>query len=462
MSRLARATASAGGGRHEVLIPVVEVALGAGAAYTAEFGPDVDFDAQGAPSHSADPVESGCLVRVMARAELPPPHPAGLDPVIAELNDIGLYQAGQTGWAALRRCGQKRGGWLAARSVSLGVANPGDVTGLDPANARSAELGLALALALGRAASPLPEVIATGALDAGGRDPQIPVLPIAHLDRKLALIAAEFRQPGAAPVPPLLLVPCTEPDGTPVETRHGAALAALQRLGIRIQPVATLAEALAHLRARQLARHPAERLVKAAGATALALALAAGGGWVWVNQPITAHFLPVTLPEGTAAPTPLRVRLDASGRPEALTDCPAHPATTNRLATGESLAIRFATTPHGPAQWLGTRAAVVAVGSATGVKVPMTGSAIPGSFPPEMAQSFIIDIVDPAQDNLLAILLRPGRSFDLAALEARLQARLGGLDPAVRLSAAENLLRTLAPGILLYRFTTTGQEPACG
>lgn len=428
---------------HEVLIPVVGVDDHA-------FQPGVG---------TAEGSEAGSLVRVVARPDMPPPHPAGLDPVIAELNDVGLYQAGQTAWAALRRCGQKRSGWLAAQSVSLGVANPGDVNGLAPANAHSAELGLALALALQRAGSPLHEVIATGALDPGGRDPLVPVLPIAHLDRKLELIAAEFRQPGAAPVPPLLLLPSKEPDGTPVERRHAAALKALRRRGIQAEPVATLAEALIRVRAQQLARHPGERLVKAVVALAVVLGFALAGGLVWLNRPIEAQFLPVTLPDGRVAQTPLRVRLGAEGLPEALTECEA--GTAARLATGEALAIRFATAAHGPSRWLGTQAAVVAVGSATGVKVLPATTAIPGGFVPGTAQSFIADIVDPAQENLLAILLRPGRAFDPAALEARLQARLAGLDPAVRLSAAENLLRTQAPGILVHRFTTTGQTPPC-
>lgn len=416
------------GVNHEVLIPVV----GAG---------------------------GGALLRAVARNERPPTHPAGLDPVISELNDHGLYQVGLTAWAALRRCGQRRSGWLAARETSLGVANPGDVPGLTQTNARSAELGLALALALQRADSPLREVIATGALDSGGNDRAVPILPVAHLDQKLKLIAAEFRQPGAAPVPPMLLLPRLEPDGTPVEIRHADALAELARLGIAVRVVDTLTDALSLISAQRLARHPAETLMKRSAALVLLVGIALAGGWTWLARPIEARFVPVTLPDGATAITPLRVRPGAQGIPEALHGCPAGPAT--RLATGEALAIRFVTAPHAPSRWLGMQAAVVAVGSVTGVKVLPLSPILPADHTPGDVSGFIAEIADPAQENLLAILLRPGRPFDLAALEARLRERVGPLDPAVRLSVAENLLRTMAPGALIHRFTTTGALVPC-
>lgn len=400
----------------------------------------------------------GALLRVVARNERPPPHPSGLDPVISELMDNGLYSAGQTAWAALRRCGQRRSGWLAAREAFLGVVNPGDLPGLTPVNARSAELGLALALALQRANSPLREVIATGALDTGGGNRDVAVTPVAHIEQKLKLIASEFRQPGAAPVPPLLLLPCYEPDGTLVETRHADILAELARFGIKVQFVETLRQALEHVSAQRLARHPAERAVKLASGLLALLAFAATSAWLWFQQPIEARFLPVTLSDGTTSATPLRVSLSsAEGVPEALEGCPVGPAA--RIATGEALALRFSTAPHTPSRWFGTHAAVVVVGSETGVKI--VPAIEPSGFEPDTAQGFIARVIDPPEENLLAVLMRPARPFDLAHLEAQLRDRIDPLDPAVRLRAAENLLPTMARGVLFHRFTSTGGTAPC-
>ncbi len=401
----------------------------------------------------------GTLVRVVARHEQPPAHPAGLDPVISELVEHGLYQAGQTAWAALRRCGQRRGGWLAGPGVSLSLANPGDLVGLSPANARSAELGLALALALQRAGAPLHEVLATGMLDSGSSDPAVPVRPVAHLESKLALIATEFRQAGAAPVPSLLLLPRTDPDGTLVESRYAEPLAELARLGIRTRVVDSLADALTQIAARRMARHPAETALKTLAVLGLLICVATAGAWQWLNQPIEAWFVPVARLDGTTVVTPLRARVGGPGLPEILPGCVAGPAT--RLASGEMLAIRFVTAPQSPTRWLGTQAAVVAVGSASGVKVLPLPSDVAGGFAAGDIQGFVAEIIDPAQENLLAILLQPGRAFDLTALETRLRARIDPLAPAVRLSAASNLLATMAPGVLIHRFTSTGDTPPC-
>ena len=401
----------------------------------------------------------GALVRVIARHEAPPAHPAGLDPVISELIEHGLYQAGQVAWAALRRCGQRRGGWLASSGAYISVANPGDFGGLSPANARSAELGLALALALQRAGSPLREVLATGMLDPGSHDPSVPVRPIAHLQGKLDVIAAEFRQAGAAPAPSLLLLPRTDPDGTPVETRYAERLDELAKMGIRTRVVDTLAEALVLVAARRMARHPAETAVKTVAALVLLIGLAVAGAWQFLTLPIDASFTPVARLDGTTLITPLRARMGAQGNPEVLPACAAGPAT--RLATGEMLAIRFVTAPQAPTRWLGIQAAVVAVGSISGVKVLPLPLGVLAGFVPGETQGFVAEVIDPAQENLLAILLQPGRAFDLTSLESHLRARIDPLDPAVRLSAASNLLRTMAPGVLFHRFTSTGDVPPC-
>lgn len=401
--------------------------------------------------------QDGALARIRADGEDPLPHPARLDPAISELIEHGLYQAGQQAVAALRRTPQRRGGWLPAPRGTLSLSNPGDVIGLADANSASSELGLALALAAFRAQGAGRGLIATGAL-APGEGGAVPVRPVHHLGAKLALVARHFRQPGAAPPPPICLVPETDSDGCPVAEACAPEVRELADLGIVVTPVATLEAALAVAGLRRAAPHPADRRLRGWAAAAMS-GLALGAALFWaVSRPVSAVFLPAALDDGSLRATPFAASL-VEGRLEPRQDCLVDGMPLMR--NGEVVALRMETRAGAGAlgvldRWLGVHAVVVGVGSESGVKVlPLPASAGPREDP---VQSVLVPVTGPAEDNLLVVLFRRARPFDRDRLEADLRQRLDGLGSHERIAAAANNLETRAPGLLVYRFRNAAEE----
>lgn len=406
----------------------------------------------------------GALARVLADADQQPPNPARLDPAISELLEHGLYQAGQQAVAALRRCRQRRRGWLGPRSGALAVANPGDLLGLAAANAASAELGLALALALFRAQPRMRAVLATGTLAPGDPDPLVPVRPVYHLGAKLAQIERHFRQAGGAPPPRLCLVPVTDPDGTAVIERYAAAIAMLVELGITVQPVATLAEALDRAGARDLAPRPAERVLHWGLAGGTALVLLGVVATLWLGRPLPLDFASASLADGHIVLTPLRARWHPDTGLRPLPECRPGAGALPMYRNGEVVALRLKL--PGDVSWVdaavGHYAVVVGIGSESGVKVlPLSPDRSDVPLMPGVVQGVLIPVTGPEEDNLFAVLVRRGRPFDRAALQQQLGAHLEGLRPFERISAASNWVERHVPGVLAYRFRNSTQELPC-
>ena len=406
----------------------------------------------------------GALGRVLADADLPPPHPARLDPAISELLEHGLYQAGQQAVAALRRHRQRRRGWLGARIGALAVANPGDFLGLTAANAGSAELGLALALALFRAQSRTLSILATGTLAPGDPDPRVPVQPVHHLGAKLAHIDRHFRQAGGSPPPRWCLVPTVDPDGAVVSERYAIAIAALAELGITVQPVATLAEALDLIGARDLAPRPAERFLRWSLGTSAAVVSLGVVAMFWVERPLPLDFVPASLPGGQVALTPMRAYWHPERELQPLPECRLGAGSLPLYRNGEvvALRVRLPETGNGLERLMGHYAVLVGVGSASGVKVlPLRPDRSDAALVPGAIQAVLVPVAGPEEDNLLAVLVRRARPFDRDVLHGQLGIHLEGLGPEERISAAGNWLESYAPGVLTYRFRNTTQEVPC-
>lgn len=402
--------------------------------------------------------DRGALARVLADTLQPPPHPARLDPVISELLEHGLYQAGQQAVAALRRCRQRRLGLLGGPSGALSIVNPGDTIGLASDNAASAELGLALALALLRSRSPVHAVLATGALDPGSDDARVPVRPIHHLDAKLALIERHFRRAGVAHPPARCLVPECEPDGTPVAERHAPAIRALATLGIRVQPVATLAAALTRLQATTLAARNAERWLRRSAAGIGAAAVLALAAQQWLSRPLPVAFVPYALDDGRVVMTPFRGRWQSGGTMYLLGHCTEGPGMPV-YGNGEVLALRIhlGGDRFGLDHRLGYHAALVGIGSHSGVKVLPFPDFAATTLHPDDPPGLLLPVLGPDEDNLIAVLVRRLRPFDRDALQQSLRARLDPLNTDERISAARNLLEQEAPGVITYLFRNTGR-----
>ena len=408
--------------------------------------------------------QTGALGRVLADADLPPPHPARLDPVISELLEHGLYQAGQQALAGLRRYRQRSRGWFRGRSGALSVANPGDLLGLAPANANSAELGLALALALFRAQARTAVVLATGALDSGESDPRVPVRPIHHLGAKLAHIERHFRQAGGSAPPKLCLVPTTDPDGVPVTERHSAAIQALAELGIGVRPVATLAEALECIGARDRAPHPAERTLRWSAGLVVGAAVGLLAAVLYLDRPLPLAFAPASLADGRVALTPLRAHWSTQTGLSPLPNCSPGTGGLPVYRSGDVVALRLVWPDSGIGadRWLGYFGVVVGVGAISGVKVlPLQPDRTDSPLMPGTVHGVLVPVVDPEEDNLLAILVRRARPFDREQLQRQLGGHLDGLRPSEQISAASNWLERQAPGVLTYRFRNTAQEASC-
>ena len=401
--------------------------------------------------------EGGAVARVAADGELAAPHPAHLDRSLVELLENGLYQAGQQAKAAIRLLALPGRGWLARSSEALHVVNPGDIVGLSAENASSAELGLALALVLFQSQAEPRAVIASGALDLGGATRDIRVLPIHHLAGKLRLVARHFSQPGSAPAPKNFIVPTHDPDGASVVDRYQPEIQALSALSIEVRCVWTLADAAQIVGARRRAQSRTERGLRRMLAAVAGIIVVAVAARYWFNAPIPLSFTPVASAEGSVIATPAR-SVPRTSPMELLRPCRAGddlPA----FSVGEYIAVRLRTgSLHGLGTWLGGYQHVLVSVSGSGVKVLPPPSTVPVA--PGADVGYLLEVREPQEETLLVWLAKRGSPFDPAGLEAHLRRQLQPLQPGERISAARNLLKSAAPGVLLYSFRSVSPE-AC-
>ncbi|MEQ8965402.1 MAG: hypothetical protein RID91_06230 [Azospirillaceae bacterium] len=414
---------------------------------------------------------------VLARLRLEPRRAAaapGLLPEIAELDDVALYPAGQAGLGALSALGlTRRPGWLGALTpgqrlpFTTTVVNAAEVTGLGAENSRSAELGLALGMALYQAQARPRGVIATGALELTGAPDGAPrVAPVGGLAAKFDLVARLCRQDGGrAALPDLFFVPALTEDGAPVAEAFAERIDRLAtEAGVTVVPVADLAEATAHLGATAIApgpRRAAARRLGAAAALVLFLAGAASIGhaaWQGLRDaPLDLAFAPVTV-EGASLATPARAAADLTVQPpcRAPTDGAAHPV-------DEWLLVKVRIADPAPlAAWLfdAYHHALVAVSQSGGLKV-FTGEALQGRAGAALEFGYRIPIAAPPGDELLLVVARRGRPIDGERLRTALADHLARVPDEERLNAALNRLVARMPGTLAYFFESVEGDAPC-
>lgn len=391
------------------------------------------------------------------------------DPIAMPLRPLGLYRAGLAAVNAARRV-RARPPRLALtqrlRRVDpldghrLYAVAPRGVTEGD-----SAGLGLALALLLADQPAGAP-VIATGALGASlmrAQRTDVAVVPVAAIPDKLRLLH-DLAQRGALDTGgsgrTLILLPAEGFDGQAPDI--APSVAALNDLGFDVRPVASLGEALRHLRL------PPARLQ---GADIAALAGIAG---------LTFALLSVTLSQSALrAAVPLRFEAPRPGmaqRPFVL--CPKtgamvgfHDDTLTALAPPDTAIGWRAVIGEAPptTAWLGFDRAHVAqmlIFERTGVQV-MVPSDAGGvvTFRPGEEWRWGWRIDEAVEAGALLLLARWGRAFDADALRERLTAAFPELarPEAGRFDVGQIAARArrLAPGGLVFFFRTSEEAQQC-
>jgi len=404
----------------------------------------------------------GSVLRVLATPDIPGLHPAHLDPRISDLLELGLYGAGQQAIAALRLCRQRRGGILSAPTLAVSVANPGDAAGLSPKNASSAELGLLLALAIGRSSATQRDVVATGRIlmADGGSEPQVGAVHGLH-EKFLSLLKLA-QEPGAAALPKIMFCPLVDPDGTPVATRYGSEIDALSAVGASVFPVATVRAALDSLGAETLVRHRSESRLRVLAVTVGGLVAICAAVTTLVLSPVPIRFLPVASDEGLVHMSPVRVLASAVDAHRHAIGEPCQIDLQPAYLIGDGIGIRFASqTPDRITELTGLHAAILIVGAQSGVKALPLPLVAKESLLHDASGKFLANVVTPVEDNLLVILVRRIRPFDLDDLQREVSTRIAPLDPSVRLRAAANMFAHDGMGALQYRFRSTDDFKKC-
>ncbi len=270
-------------------------------------------------SHSGRREGAICEIRASRNAR-PTERRGGLHPVIAPLAEVRLAAPGQRALDAVRRLPLPPRRWLSDLRLTrpqpaLSQLSPLDVRqaqGLDPANAKSAELGLATALALLERGGAGKTFFATGTLD--GRPGAVAgnngaVGPVAGLTQKFAAIAdwLESHRIGAWGRSAVVLVPPVTEDGRTLVEAHAEDLDALRTraaaagVSVDIRPTDSLAAATRGLGAT---RPPLGRREWAAR-SGLVAALVAAAVLVSAAQPMPVAPAPVQLLDTPPAPSPV-------------------------------------------------------------------------------------------------------------------------------------------------------------
>jgi hypothetical protein len=401
------------------------------------------------------------LARIVADGGLPAPHPAKLEPEISELLNVGLYSAGQMARAAVRRL--RRRYWPRPHTAALSVANPGELFGLAEENARSAELGLALALLLFQSQASTRCVLATGSVSSvdGGK---VSVLPVNHLHRKFATVEKHYLQIDIARPPVLMLVPETDPDGNGVAKRYAPEIERLAALGIAVQPVSDLSEAAERIDALRPAWPTGARATVATALAALLLVGLASAAIRALSVPIPLAFTDALLVEGgTIQQAPFRATRQPEGTWVSRPPC----STKDGLpAYRPNDQVMFAARAGDRMDWIGQLSGLyitlVAVTPGSIIKV-MPINAADRAYAPGEPIFWAWPLTKPSEPGpiLIAVLAQRLGPLDRDQLAKNLHSQLKLLEPAERLNGAQRYLEQIAPGAMFYYLREIGENEQC-
>jgi hypothetical protein len=421
------------------------------------------------------PLYGGSIARVRCGGVPPASHPAKLVPEIAHLLDNGLYAAGlkalgatalvrsKTHWRHLWQ-------WLTRHRPPgvLWVVNATEVAGLSQENAASAELGLAIVQLMLVNSSRMSRVIATGKLPSLQATPatqvDLPIEPVGGIGEKFEAVIRAFRgRTDLPPAPTLFLVPEHLPTGEHVADVHGAKIARLQsELGIAVQPVATLGEAMRAVGAG----HPATRFADRLAFTTLGLGASglvlAGAAWWVLTIPVDVQFVPVPFPTIDRS-TPIREAIDGK------VDVPclgARGVPEFRASDRIHFAAMFGDPGHWYAGLFGIRHALVTRSERDGVSV-FVDDALPvdGRFRQAVGEGDVVGYEfhvdrDPGR-QVIAIVAQRGWAIDGPSLRRNITELLEQIPEAERTNALLNYLAARFPHMQIYQFETVGDGQAC-
>jgi hypothetical protein len=436
--------------------------------------------------------DAGRIARVQADSTSATRNPAGLKPQIAELADWQLYEAGAIALGAIKRLSLKPRGFapfqrLTRTSVSglLTVTNGPDLLGLTAENARSAELGLALALLMHASQIRDRLVIATGCLsrDAapGIATRDVAVLPVGEMKRKIAVLeeALELQKGSAYTRRIVFFVPSVTPEGAPTTAKHAAEFQHLtdayrqQGVEIEVCPVGTLREAAAKLQIEGTVATTADRVLVACLIAALITMGAAGLMYRWVTAPLHLAFGNIELTSGVSVASPMRAVFDIGKKTFVMRPTCFGAQRIPIYRAGESLVFR-AIMRNGSLLGrglLGYHYVVISVSEQSGLKVfpaetfrhpvSLTEHATARPLDVSWQLTAVIPVDAPGEKNKLIILARRLQPFDSAALRHDLEAALEGRPASQRINTVVAQLAGYVPGYLDYSFLSADGDVAC-
>lgn len=431
------------------------------------------------------------LIEVRADDIPPPSNDEGFDPQLAKLFGWGtLYQSGATAMSAVRRLrlgsvGVGRLRMLRGQPIPgyLSLQNAADIAGLDPANSRSAELGLALALIAYCGQSQATAIAATGQLETTARlgqavDRSVKVEPVGRLAAKIAAVAdnVEAQALGARTGRLCFYLPARTEDGAETLVAYAGELERLRRVcalqggTLDVCPVETLNDAVVHLGIRGIQPTPADRMI----ATGLGVGALALIGWVawasFVNAPMRLVFEDIVLADGNKVHSPLRATFEQERGAFVMSPACLGPQATPVYRSGEMLVLRAAVRNSGTWNGLlsGHQFIVVGVSERSGVKVlPPVAFAPPlhdvdaGVSLAGETLSVALPIEGPPERTKLVVLSKRGSPFDAAQVRKTIEEATAGKIENERINAATAALTRLAPGYIDYTFRSAEGDVSC-
>jgi hypothetical protein len=367
--------------------------------------------------------------------------------------------------------------WLGQPPAAyLSVSNAPDLYGMAPENSKSAQLGLALALAMYQCQSTVRLAIATGELQTkavlghanGGSLNDVPVGPAALIEAKLESVTRllDDYKGGAFSAAIPFFFPKHTSRGEETLAKHRAEfsriVAAYRERGIQLKlcPVSLLQDALHVLGLKSVPPTIRDRFMFAAAAAVAVAGMAAAAVHWWLVRPIAFEFATYELSTGEAVQTPFPARLLKNDEFEEIDACfnaagmPVYP-----IERGIVLRVVV----KDPVSWTeilgGYHFAVVTVSELSGVKVfpPETWNAMPS----DREVSIGLPINGVAETNALMVLAKRFTPFDTEALRSRLAALAAQKPRPERINAAVNALAKTAPGFVLYSFESVKGDLPC-
>lgn len=426
----------------------------------------------------------GRVARIVAGGVRTAYHAAGLNPHITDLHDWNLYEAGSNALGVVKNFvlpTESLLGRLRIRPLTahISVTNGPEILGLDRHNAKSAELGIALAALMYETQSAAKMAIATGSLAQNALpDGDIAILPIAYIDQKIAALrdALERQKGGAFASSIVFILPDKTEAGEKTAEVYAAELGSLQAQ-FKAQGVALsfcfagrLRTALAALGGRAMKAHPAEKFASRVIAGAGAAALCALGLLTFLNAPIKLSFAEIDIASGERLDSPLRGVFDVSLQKYVVEKVCLGPQRMPVLRNGDSLFIRVKAEADAVSRLLGYNFAVLTVSEHSPVRA-FTSDMI--SLTPEAARlkslnpnaqtelAGIIDITPPPERTTVFVLAQRWRHFDPGSLKREVEEVIADKPGADRINSAAAYLARRAPGYIDYYFVSTEDEPKC-